>query len=219
MGNMDQTSLVRTPAKRADIASAELTSIFGDATTVPRKPVIPHSPNNTTKRDPRTEGRLAGAHAKLETEWPCRRFTPQDWMQWGNWMTDRLYQRFPEVPATTWLGRLAPYMSSNDAFFVCNDSSVLLANAFPRVPDGKEIILEAFALSRFAVSREDTMAIPHADYEKEKPLVALYQHCRDWGRERRAHRLFIGQNSDIWAQRLKEIMSEGKHCRWVGFAL
>lgn len=157
-------------------------------------------------------------HAKLEEEHPCKRFQPQDWPQWGEWMTTRLYDRFPKIPIHSWLGRLIPFMSDNSAFFVRNEYSVLLVNSILMPPDGHELLLEAFALSRHAVQKDGAWGIPHMEYDKEQTLTTLYRHAKEWGRRRKSLQLYIGRRSDILPNRLREIM-DGKHCKWIGFSL
>src|SRR5215469_6943392 len=177
---MDTSSLVRASAERTDTESVgvDLDQLFPGA----------HPPQQSRS----VLAMQAANRQKFEEEWPYRRFTQQDWPVWGGWLAERLFIKFPTIQPHTWMGRLIPYTRDNNAFFVYNDSAVLLGHAFPRVPDGRETILEAFALSRFAERRSDgIIAIPHMEYDKEKPLLALYRHLKEWGKRRGANRLFI----------------------------
>lgn len=207
---MDSSPLVRAPTERTGTTDFGLDALFGNT-----KPTTKPPPAVVEKR---TQRLREEKYKDLETEWPYRRFTQLDWPVWGNWLSERLSQRFPEIPANSWLGRLVPYMGSNSSFFVRNDHAVLLASAFPRVPDGKEVILEAFAVSRHACTQNDGSFIINYQSDDEIHLVTLYRHLREWGRRRRAFRLFIGQCSDMRPLRLKERL-DGKECGWIGFVL
>lgn len=206
---MDTIAPLRASAERADPANTgvSLDTLFGSGT--PKK-------RDDTRR---IKALQDVAYEKLEAEWPYHRFTQNEWPTWGGWLTSRLNEKFPGIPMNSWLGRLLPYMASNCAFFAFNDSAILLATAAPRVPDGREVVIEAFGLSRYAEKRSDgTIAIPHLDHEKEVHLLSLYRHVREWSRRRRAHRLFIAIHSDMTGNRLQECL-QAKHCGWVGFPL
>jgi hypothetical protein len=153
-----------------------------------------------------------------------RRFTIADLSAWGDWLIDRISERYPGRDRRYWLGKLHEFSAGNDYCFIRNERAVLCIGSSPRALDGALVCLEIFAFSRDALpspaaETKGLLLIPF-DTPAERPLVLLYRSARAWCRSQRAARFFVGQCSDMSTLRIKGLLSPySAACGWISVSV
>lgn len=149
---------------------------------------------------------------------PIVRFAASDLPEWGPWLIARLTERCPGFSEAAWLSKIRGLMGSNDFLFIRNDRAVLLASAEPRILDGSTMVTEVFAFSRDAQKEGDHPIRVPPNSDAEETLAILYRHTRAWAISKKASRMFVGQCTDIWQARFKEVIDSG-NCGWIAVKL
>ena len=155
-----------------------------------------------------------------EAAGPVRRFSLADMPQWGDWLIQRLSERYAGFNPNHWVGRAQAAMSSNSTLFVRNERAVIMVSITPRAMDGSLVAIEDFALSRDATYQEQggLVELPYRRDLLHRPLILLYHHAREWARAQKAQRLFVGQCSDLRYGILRDVLPSDV-CGWVSVRL